>query len=67
MVMYTLEEATKAELSIIDMNGKTLQQYTQNANDAQQIEMNVGELAAGFYFVRLVSGNAMVTRKFVKN
>jgi len=66
-VIFTLEEATDAELFIIDMNGKTLGRYTQNANDTQQVEMNVSELAAGFYFVRLVSGDATVTRKFVKN
>lgn len=65
-VVYTLEKLANAELFIIDINGKTLKQYTQNTDSEQRIEMNVSELSSGFYFIKLVSGDVTVTRKFVK-
>ena len=66
-IIYTLEETAVADLYIIDINGKILQQHTQSANDTQQVRLNVDELASGFYFVRLVSGDTMITKKFVKS
>ncbi len=65
-IVYTLEEATNAQLFIIDINGKILQQHTQGAYDASQVRLNVGELASGFYFVKLVAGDVTMTEKFVK-
>ncbi len=65
-VIYTLEETTNAELQIIDINGKILNQYTQNGTGTQQVRLNVGELSSGFYFMRFVSGDIVVTKKFVK-
>jgi len=65
-VIYSLEEMVDAELHIIDINGKTLQQHTQSAGGTQEIRLNVNELASGFYFLQLVSGNTIVTKKFVK-
>jgi len=66
-VVYKLKETTTAQLHIIDINGKILQQYMQGANDTPTIRMDVSELASGFYFVRLVAGETMITKKFVKN
>jgi len=56
-VIYTLEKTAAAELYIIDITGKVLQQHTQNASNTQQIHLNVSELASGFYFVKLVAGS----------
>jgi len=65
-VIYKLEELADAQLFIIDINGKILQQHTQGSNNVQQVRLNVSELAAGFYFVKLVAGDTMFTEKFVK-
>ncbi len=65
-VIYSLEERTDAELHIIDINGKVLQQRIQNGTGIQQVRMNVSELKSGFYFMQLVSGDVVVTKKFVK-
>jgi len=65
-IVYTLEEAATAQLFVIDINGKVLQQHTQGAYDTQQVQLNVSDLASGFYFVQLVSGDFMMTEKFVK-
>jgi len=65
-VIYSLKEMTNAELQIIDINGKVLQQHNQNGTGTQQVRLNVGELASGFYFMRLMSGDIVMTKKFVK-
>jgi len=65
-VIYSLRETTDAELHIIDITGKILQQYTQNGTGTQQVRMNVSGLTSGFYFMRLVSDDIMMTKKFVK-
>ena len=65
-VIYKLDELADAQLFIIDINGKILQQHTQGANGTQQVRLNVSDLASGFYFVKLVSGDTMMTEKFVK-
>jgi len=65
-IVYTLEEAATAQLFVIDINGKVLQQHTQGAYDTQQVQLNVSDLASGFYFVQMVSGDFMMTEKFVK-
>ena len=65
-IVYNLDELADAQLFIIDINGKILQQHTRGANDEQQVCLNVSDLASGFYFVKLVVGDMMITEKFVK-
>lgn len=65
-VTYSLEETTDVQLYIIDITGKMLQQYTQNGTETQQVNMNVSQLSSGFYFIRLVSGDIAMTKKFIK-
>ncbi len=66
-VIYSLEEMADARLHIIDINGKTLQEYNiQSALGTQELRLNVSELTSGFYFMQLVSGDIMTTKKFVK-
>lgn len=38
----------------------------QGVNGTQQVRLNVSDLASGFYFVKLVSGDTIMTEKFVK-
>ncbi len=65
-VLYELDATAEAELYIVDINGKILQQRTQGEYDLQQVRFDVSELPAGFYFVQLVSAESMMARKFVK-
>jgi len=65
-VIYKLDELADTQLFIIDITGKILQQYMQGVNDEQQVRLNVSELTAGFYFVKVVAGDTMFTEKFVK-
>lgn len=65
-VRYELKNPADAQLQIVDINGKVLRQHVQGKQDSQEIRFNVSELSAGFYFVRLVSEQSMLVRKFVK-
>ncbi len=66
MVRYNLDTPANAELYIIDINGKVLQQHSQSEHEAQEVRFNVSELPAGFYFVHLVSDQSIMVRKFAK-
>jgi len=65
-VIYSSKEMNDTELHIIDINGKILRQHIQSGMGTQQVRMNVGELTSGIYFMRLVSGDTVITKKFVK-
>lgn len=65
-VRYNLDTPANTELYIIDINGKVLQQHSQSKNEGQQVQFNVSELPAGFYFVHLVSEQSIMVRKFAK-
>lgn len=65
-VRYNLDTSANAELYIVDINGKVLQQYSQSENEGQIVQFNVSELPVGFYFIQLVSEQSMMARKFVK-
>jgi len=50
----------------MDITGKIVQQYTRHFEDTNQIQLNVNDLQSGFYFVRLMSGDILITEKFIK-
>ena len=63
-VRYSLGEIADTQLHIIDINGQILQQHSCGMNN--EIQLNVSDLAAGFYFVQIISQDKMMVRKFVK-
>ena len=65
-VYYNLNSTDDVQISMIDITGKTLRQYSRLADDATQVQLNVEDLAPGFYFVQLVSGDTVLSQKFVK-
>lgn len=65
-VYYEPAQAENAQFSIIDINGKALRTYTRNNADARELHLNVEELPMGFYFLKMTSGDTVVTKKFVK-
>ena len=50
----------------LDITGKIVQEYTRNFDDIYEVNLDVNHLQSGFYFVQLISGDIMLTEKFVK-
>jgi len=65
-VYYTLEDKTDVQISVIDITGKTIRQIARGTNDANTVQVNLNDLSSGFYFVQLVSGETVLSKKFVK-
>ncbi len=63
---YSLKTNQDIHIQIVDITGKIIEQYTRNFNDTNEINLNVNNLQSGFYFVQLMSGDIMLTEKFVK-
>ena len=63
---YLLETIEDVHIQVVDITGKIVQQYTRDFNDTNEMNLNVNHLQSGFYFVQLMSGNIMLTEKFVK-
>jgi len=49
---------------IINVDGQVLGKYLGNENG--DITLNVSDLKAGYYFLQMISGNEVITKKFVK-
>jgi len=63
---YSLETNQDIHIQLVDITGKIVQQYNRNFDDVNEIRLNVNDLQSGFYFVQLMSGDIMLTEKFVK-
>ena len=65
-IYYEPTQAENTQFSIIDINGKVLNTYTRSNEDARELHIGTEELPIGFYFVKMTSGNAVITKKFIK-
>jgi len=65
-ISYHVETMADVQFQIININGKMLKEYSRSANDISEFNLNVGELQAGYYFVKMVSGEVVLTEKFIK-
>jgi len=61
-----LETNEDVHIQLVDITGKIVQQYTRNSNDVNEMNLDVGNLQSGMYFVQIMSGDTMLTEKFVK-
>ena len=64
-IAYTLADAAKVNVTIIDINGKVI---TTLLNENQQqgrhtVDWNAGSLATGTYFYQIKTDHALITRK----
>jgi len=50
------------EINVIDITGKTIKTINQNTNT-----LDVADLTAGIYFIKLITNERTITKKFVKN
>ncbi len=65
-VRYSLSNEAMSQVNIIDINGKLMQQYSQNINDIQTMQVDVSTLPSGIYFVQMVANDIVLVEKFVK-
>ncbi len=63
---YSVPDTHDVQLYITDINGRVMQQYIRQAYDNGQTQIDVSGLQSGFYVVQLVSGQTVISKKFVK-
>lgn len=63
---HTLEQEQTLQWTIIDLTGKVIRQQAFDSN-IRQIDINVSDLQAGFYFMQLNDEQHILTKKFIKN
>ena len=61
------ETAENATVTMFDINGRIIEQLNYSNVKQQNIQFNVANLSAGFYFVRIQSENGVQTKEFIKN
>ena len=66
-VKYTLEKAGDAELVILDELGRIIRAVRKDHNvvGEQSVQVNITDLAAGVYYVRLVAGEMVETKAMI--
>jgi hypothetical protein len=64
--MNLSETAENATVTMFDINGRIIEQLNYSNVKQQNIQFNVANLSAGFYFVRIQSENGVQTKEFIK-
>lgn len=65
-LLTVFESKTNAEIKIVDIEGNTLYSDTKNSIEEINETINIGNLTAGTYFIKIESEFDSVVRKFVK-
>ncbi len=65
-VYSTLDETVDAQISVVDINGKVMQQYSQERNTTRDLRLDVSDLPSGIYFVQMMANDVILVEKFVK-
>jgi len=65
-VFTTLDEMDHAQINVVDINGKIMQQHVQSSNSTNELQLNVSDFPAGIYFVQMVANDTVLVEKFVK-
>jgi hypothetical protein len=60
------ETAENATVTMFDINGRIIEQHNYSNVKQQNIQFNVANLSAGFYFVRIQSELGVQTKEFIK-
>jgi len=66
-ITYTLPRTERVELTVYDLNGKTVQTLVSEIQPVgtHTIQWNAGNLSSGVYFSRLVAGEFVQVRKMI--
>jgi hypothetical protein len=67
MVYFTLSGNNKANLSILDITGKTIYTHLIQLNGVTKTSFDFSNYARGIYFVKYTSGNDVTIKKLVIN
>ena len=65
-VFTTLDEMDHAQINVVDINGKIMQQHVQSSNSTNELQLSVSDFPAGIYFVQMVANDTVLVEKFVK-
>ncbi|WP_192820773.1 T9SS type A sorting domain-containing protein [Rufibacter sp. LB8] len=68
-LQFSLQAEANVEVSLLDLNGKTFYSKTIKAKtgDQEHILENMGNLANGIYFIKVVSNGQVAVQKLVKS
>ena len=55
-----------AQISLIDIRGQRLQEISLNGAQNQTEQININELPAGVYFIRLATSQGFTVKQFIK-
>ncbi|HOY48079.1 MAG TPA: T9SS type A sorting domain-containing protein [Flavobacteriales bacterium] len=61
------QQAKQAKLEIIDLSGRIVQTENLKINPNQNHQINLGNLNAGIYLIRMTSADKTSTTRFIKN
>jgi len=66
-IAYSLPNKTSADILLVDIQGKVLQQFKRTANDAQELHIDIHLLPKGMYWLLLKDNQGLVlSEQFVK-
>jgi len=65
-IQLSLEEQMDAQISLIDIRGQRLQEISLNGAQHQTEQININELPAGVYFIRLATSQGFTVKQFIK-
>jgi len=65
-VKYTLKQDSQVSIRVYDLKGSLIQEITNSMEHAGLHEYSIEGLAAGTYYLRMVSGSSVVNYRLVR-
>ncbi len=65
-IRTTFNETEYAQINIVDINGRIMQQHSQDGNSTRELQLDVSDFPAGIYFVQMMSNDTVLVEKFIK-
>ena len=56
----------QVQIKVLDVNGKTVQQFNRNEGDFQFLRINAANLTPGLNFIQFISKDEVITKRFIK-
>jgi len=67
-LVFGFDKEMDVQIAIYDMSGKLVQQYDSQAADSwRNMQLNVSDFERGSYFIRMISQEGAVTKRFIKH
>ena len=66
MTILGLQSLETYSITIMDVLGNTMQQHTAQADLLGQVDVELGQLAAGIYFLQVYNGSEIKVVKLLK-